>query len=467
MYSTHEKSVQEIARAVSSFHKRGVPFRVYHGSTNSTRVTTFDKNKMVDVSQLNHVISVDKKAKTIIVESNVPMDALVDSTLKYGLIPPVVMEFPGITVGGGVQGGAGESSSYKWGTFNRIVNWYEMVLGNGEIIRVSPQKNSDLYWGAVGSYGTLGVITAVEIQLISAKEYISLEYIPVHSFKDAVQTLKKEIKRNPDYIDGIMFSLDLGVIMVGNMSGKIEESLERRFTRAKDEWFYLHAQKLAKSGLRITEQVPLKDYLFRYDRGAFWMGKHAFQRFKTPFNRFTRWLLNPLLRTRNMYAALQASGVSQEHIIQDLALPEETAVDFIEYIDHRFTIYPLWICPLLVEKKSPLLSSYLDTKLVINIGVWGQFEGNYQQFIDANRELEDEVEKLGGKKWLYAHTFYSEEKFWQIYNGKKKYDSLRKKYHAETLPTVYEKVRMSKRQKVNSKKGVLFALLGISGIKVH
>jgi delta24-sterol reductase len=38
------------------------------------------------------------------------MDRLVQTTLKYGLIPPVVMELPGITVGGGYAGTPGESS---------------------------------------------------------------------------------------------------------------------------------------------------------------------------------------------------------------------------------------------------------------------------------------------------------------------------------------------------------------------
>ena len=43
------------------------------------------------------------------------MDRLVESTLKYNLIPPVVMEFPGITAGGGFAGTSGESSSFKYG----------------------------------------------------------------------------------------------------------------------------------------------------------------------------------------------------------------------------------------------------------------------------------------------------------------------------------------------------------------
>lgn len=46
---------------------------------------------------------------TCLVEPNVPMDRLVEKMLEYGLMLPVIMEFPGITVGGGYAGTSGES----------------------------------------------------------------------------------------------------------------------------------------------------------------------------------------------------------------------------------------------------------------------------------------------------------------------------------------------------------------------
>jgi delta24-sterol reductase len=142
---THQKAVEVIARQVRTFYDKKQPFRVYRGGTNSTRMVRFEKDKLVDVSRLTHVLSVDPAAKLAIVEPNVPMDKLVRATLKYGLIPPVVMEFPGITVGGGLQGGAGESSSYKWGTFNRTLDWYDLMLATGEVLRASRQEHADLF----------------------------------------------------------------------------------------------------------------------------------------------------------------------------------------------------------------------------------------------------------------------------------------------------------------------------------
>lgn len=69
--------------------------------------------RAVDISTLRNVLAVDQVKRTVLVEPNVAMDSLVEATLPHGLVPPVVMEFPGITAGGGFAGTGGESSSCK------------------------------------------------------------------------------------------------------------------------------------------------------------------------------------------------------------------------------------------------------------------------------------------------------------------------------------------------------------------
>ncbi|KHO10864.1 hypothetical protein MAA_11545 [Metarhizium robertsii ARSEF 23] len=109
----HDTAVRRIAAQVKTFHEAQKPFRIYHGSTNSTRTSHRRADNTIDTSGLNHVLSVDKTGMTALVEPNVPMDELVDATLAHGLVPPVVMEFPGITAGGGFSGTSGESSSFR------------------------------------------------------------------------------------------------------------------------------------------------------------------------------------------------------------------------------------------------------------------------------------------------------------------------------------------------------------------
>ncbi|KAK8244507.1 hypothetical protein HDK90DRAFT_432409, partial [Phyllosticta capitalensis] len=440
---SHNAAVNAIAAQVGDFFKRKETFRIYHGSTNSTRIVQFDPERMIDMSDFNHVLRVDRERQVAVVQANVPMDMLVEETLKHGLIPPVVMEFPGITTGGGYAGVAGESSSWKHGFFDRTVNWVDVVLLNGEIMRASPWQNKDLFDGAPGTYGTLCVTTLFEIQLIPAKEYVELEYVTVDSVPAAISTVQEAVhSATVDYIDGILFSPTSGTVMLGRLTDtpSSPSTPVKRFTRRWDKWFYVHAEKITKTTNVHTldsnrrnhvELIPLVDYLFRYDRGAFWTGRYAFSRFYTPFNRVTRALLDPLMHTRPMYAALNASRYSTQYVIQDLALPFDGAEEFIKWNEQEAKIWPLWLCPLRLndENAVPLRAKVGRPTYMLNIGVWGPGPRQRAPFIEINRSLERAVARLGGFKWLYANTYYTQSEFWRIYD-RAWYDGLRAKYRA-------------------------------------
>ncbi|KAK2782862.1 hypothetical protein FQN53_009548 [Emmonsiellopsis sp. PD_33] len=442
----HNQSVGRISASVRQYFEKGEPFRVQHGSTNSTRPRRH--NRVVDISDLSNVLKVDVDKRTALVEPNVPMDRLVEATLKYGLVPPVVMEFPGITAGGGYAGTAGESSSFKHGFFDRTTNSVEMVLANGEITTASGTQNADLFRGAAGSVGTLGITTLLELQLIPATKYVKATYHPMRSVADAIKSVEEETK-NPinDYVDGILFSKDHGVIVTAAMTDEKPADVQAQtFSRTTDPWYYLHVKEKTQSAASpVTEYIPLAEYLFRYDRGGFWVGTSAFNYFKFPFNKFTRWFLDDFLHTRMLYKALHASSESSRYIVQDLALPYTTAEAFIDYTNESFGIWPLWLCPL-KQSPQPTMHPHCNEmegsspRNMLNIGLWGFGPADYEEFIAKNRQLEHQLlHKFGGMKWLYAHTYYTEEEFWRQFD-KKWYDALRAKYHAQTLPTAYEKV---------------------------
>lgn len=452
----HQLQVDRIATAVKGFHERGEKFRIFHGSTNSTRKSALgrDPTKVVDTSQLNNVLHVDTEAQTALVEPNVPMDRLVEATLEHGLIPPVVMEFPGITAGGGYSGTSGESSSFKHGFFDRTLRKVEMVLGNGKVVTCSPSENADLFRGAAGAVGTFGVTTLVKIQLRKAAKYVETTYHPVNSLEDALQKIQTLANpdTNLDYVDGILFSQTSGAIITGRLTDQpsTPNTPIQRFSAPSDPWFYLHVQSIIShnSTTSTTELVPLPEYLFRYDRAGFWVARAAFSYFKglVPFNSWTRWFLDDFMHTRMLYKALHGSGQTERMFVQDLALPYSTAGEFIRYSDERLGIWPLWLCPL---KQSPLPTMHPHLKRdgeaaqMLNIGLWGEGPAERDAFVDANRDIEAKLKELDGMRWLYAQTYHSESEFWEDFD-KKWYDGLRKKYHAEGLPDVFEKVRAGK-----------------------
>lgn len=452
----HRSTVDKVRSRIQHFYDLKAPFRVYHGSTNSTRHADFDRDQIVDVSSLNHVLSIDRNKRTALVEPNVPMDALVRDTMKAGLLPPVVMEFPGITVGGGFVGTAGESSSFKHGFFDRTVLSAEVVLADGTLVTASATENTELFEGLRGSFGTLGVLTMVELQLLPLKSMVEVTYRPTFSHTGAVTTMQQQTALHEnDYVDGVLFSRDLGVIVSGRLvDGSASTKLPvRRFSRPWNEWFWIHAKGIAQNRAVTTELVPIEDYLFRYDRGAFWMGMYAYWHFMVPFVWFTRFLLDYFMHTRIMYHALHASGYTDRYIIHDIAFPAKNADAFAGWVDKKFGIYPLWLCPLRPDGRSsmghpkawsgPVGGTQTDSEYVgeyINVGVWGPYPSSETEYVRANREIEAKMRELGGLKWLYSRVFYTEDEWWQVYD-KQKYDALRRKFNATSLPSIWDKVK--------------------------
>ncbi|SPQ23486.1 2dc17374-6377-4a4a-a19a-a1efa1c260e8 [Thermothielavioides terrestris] len=448
---SHQAVVSQIALTVQQFFAQNEPFRIYHGSTNSTRPA--HDARVVDISALNNVLKIDEGSRIAVVEPNVPMDKLVQSTLARGLIPPVVMEFPGITVGGGFAGSAGESSSFRYGYFDQTVKSIEMVLATGEVVQASPSQNPDLFRGAAGTAGTLGIVTKLELTLVPARKYVKLEYRRHNTVNDTISAVKQATE-DPlnDYVDGILFAPNFGVVMTGQLTDEIPMGARpQTFSGRRDPWFYLHARKRAEfqhggaQNAPPTDYIPLPEYLFRYDRGGFWVGAEAFAYFPfVPFNRLTRWFLNDFMHTRMLYRALQGSNLSFGHMVQDLSLPYGTAEAFIDYTAKEFNIWPLWLCPLKAIERPTFHPSYCGPggdgppQPMVNIGLWGAASNDVEEFVRQNRELEKKLTQLGGRKVLYSHTYYTEEEFWGLYD-KGWYDGLREKYGATTLPSLYDK----------------------------
>ncbi|KAI1430723.1 hypothetical protein GGR50DRAFT_683549 [Xylaria sp. CBS 124048] len=494
----HRQAVRLIAAAVRGYFEKSIPFRIMHGSTNSTRPAHLKSQaRFVDIGALKHVLEVDTSRRVALVEPNVPMDRLVEHTIKHGLVPPVIMEFPGITAGGGFAGTAGESSSFKHGYFDQTVKAVEMVLADGEVVVAkpgrqrlglqadastsqkdlvdtklgpgeNPEKYADLFHGAAGSVGTLGITTLLELELIDAKRFVRTTYRRTNTAAEAIHTVREECaKPGNDYVDGMLFSEGHGVIVSGEMTDELPAGTEpRTFSNPWDPWFYMHVRDLTKglpssasasndiaSQGTVTEYIPLAEYLFRYDRGGFWVGQAAFDYFPPiPFTRFFRWFLDDFLHTRMLYRALHASGESGRFFVQDLGIPYDTAEEFIKYTTESLNIWPLWLCPLKTPK-GPSFHPHVrrlqngastDTEM-LNIGVWGWGPKDKADFVRANRALEAKVNELGGMKWLYAHTYYNEPEFWEAYGGRASYEALRKKYRAESLPSVYDKVKVKVR----------------------
>ena len=318
-----------------------------------------------------------------------------------------------------------------------------MILGDGEIVTASATENPDLFQGTDSSYGSLGIMTQIKIALIPAHPYVELTYYPVKDFKTLVDTLHNFHKEGADYLDAIMFSPDRGLIMVGKGVDS-QKKPHSRFMRSFDPWYARHVNKISKKNTTYVEYIPITDYIFRYDRGAYWMGDYFFSYTHIPNIEPLRWFLNPMFDTRTLFLGLQKAHLAKEFFIQDICFPIEHTQEFLELLDKELAIYPLWICPLKPVGNNEFLCSHdLKTDLVLNIGIWGRTKKYLTDPLGKNRAIEQFSNKYKARKVLYAHQYYPKDEFWTLYD-KERYDHLREKYHAAAMFTdVYSATHVS------------------------
>jgi FAD/FMN-containing dehydrogenase len=133
---------------------------------------------------------------------------------------------------------------------------------------------------------------------------------------------------------------------------------------------------------------------------------------------------------------------ARENVVQDVDIPIDRAAEFLEFFQRDIGMSPVWICPFRQRDTAVTYPLYaLDTgSLYVNFGFWGTVAvrpGDVEGY--HNRLIENEVERLGGRKSLYSDVYYSEDEFWRIYNGPA-YDVLKKSYDPDgRLLDLYQK----------------------------
>ena len=104
----------------------------------------------------------------------------------------------------------------------------------------------------------------------------------------------------------------------------------------------------------------------------------------------------------------------------------------------RYGLCPVKCAPLDEQSFS---HGSVQAEMLLDVGIWDMGPQDARAFIKLNREFEAKVTELRGMKCLYAHAYYTEQEFWSIYN-EKRYMELRTRYHAESLPSIFDKVKV-------------------------
>ena len=105
-------------------------------------------------------------------------------------------------------------------------------MSDGSIITCDKTNYRDLYDAIPVSYGTLGFLVSVTIDIIPYKPYLKHTYYSVPSIDELVKKFEKETEDpSNDTVEGIMFSKDKSVVMSGQYVDDIEVKMSNRSSK--------------------------------------------------------------------------------------------------------------------------------------------------------------------------------------------------------------------------------------------
>ena len=244
---------QDVVEAVKFAGKNKLKVIVRGGGHNWCNPSMRNGGMMIDLTNLNQVISIDAKAHKAVVQpivSNREIQAKLNAqNLSYpsGHCPQVKLS--GYLLCGGMSWNQG-----VWGTGIGSVEAVELVTANGDIITADKDQNTDYYWAARGAGpGFFGVATRYHLKLYDLPKAIACSsyYYPIREVGAVAQWLESIASKLPSNIELSLFMLSAPPEIAEKCkadAGKVCEVAATIFADSMDE---------VKSSLKPLDDCPI------------------------------------------------------------------------------------------------------------------------------------------------------------------------------------------------------------------
>lgn len=427
---SHEEKVSRVAQQLKE-RKSTAPLTLKKKAVSHEVPKPFDKrhsDKKLDISDLDEIIQIDKERRFCIAEPGVTFSKVVDATIKYGVAPVVVPELKTITVGGAVAGCSIESMSYKFGGFHDSCLEYEVVTAKGDVLICTPDNENQLLFQMLhGTFGTLGIITRLKFRLIPVKPFVKITYEKYRSLEEYKEAIWGHyIKKDTDFMDGIIHSPEEYVLSTGNFIDKAP------YTHNYD-WMSVYYLSTAT---RREDYLKTPDYFFRYNKGV----TNVYP--KSLLGRILfGWFINSnvTLSAANRFRKFMPSNIIP--ITVDTFIPFSRMDEFMDWFKKEVNHFPLWCVPYKIVRKYEWISDEflknVKDELFLDIAIYGMHRDNPKHYY---RIIEEKLIELGGIKTLISTNLYSEKEFWSIWN-KENYAFVKRQTDPENIfRNLYEKM---------------------------
>jgi len=120
---------------------------------------------VLDMTGADRVLAVDLAAGEVEVEAGISLDALMNQFVPQGLFVPVTAGTRYVTVGGAIAADIHGKNHHVAGSFAQHVRWLDLLTADGQVRRVGPDEDPELFWATAGGMGLTGVILRARVRM--------------------------------------------------------------------------------------------------------------------------------------------------------------------------------------------------------------------------------------------------------------------------------------------------------------
>ena len=395
------KSVDDIRKNLSNQSIARGMGRSYGDSANAKVI--------IQTNNISKIINFDDENGLLTVESGATIKNVLKMIIPNGWFLPVTSGTSNITIGGAISSDIHGKNHHNAGTISQYLIEMNIMIGNGQIINCSKEKNSDLFYATCGGMGLTGVIISSAIKLKKIKSCMINE---------------KKIKTNS--IDETFY--------------KLEEFNNCSYSVA---WIDL-----------LTNQKCL-------GRGIVSLGEHSeennlnFKFKKTlniPFNSPSFLISRNLINVFNLFYYNKSSSETKSVSLEKYFYPLDTIENWNRiygkngFIQYQFQL-PLIDC---LKNLKLIINKIYDSKAYVTLGVlkkFGKANKNLLSFPDEGytlaldfkmskntlhlvKELDEMVLSMSGRIYLTKDATLTEDTFKKMYKNWFEFENIRSKYFA-------------------------------------
>ncbi len=252
------KTTEEVSRIMRMASEMSIPVTPRGGGTSlSAGAVPAHRGIVLSLELMNRIKEIDTDNMMAVVEAGIITETLGKELARKDLFfPPDPVSLDSCTIGGNIAECAGGPRAMKYGVTKNYVLGIECVLADGTIQRYGGKllKNVtgyDMISLAIGSEGTLAIVTEATIRLLALPKFIVDLLIPFVCIENAVDFSNDALRSGiaptaVEFMDGNIYQLTAKVLnrrlphdeadahLIVEFDANDKETLTRQYDRAGD-----------------------------------------------------------------------------------------------------------------------------------------------------------------------------------------------------------------------------------------